>query len=62
MSGTGSASAVDCLGDAVAVDLSGDSRQNVFHIRADIIRDREKLKYLQEYILQESIKTRTNSR
>jgi len=54
--GTGSASATGRLGDGTAVELAGDSRRNVLDIRAGIIRDREKLKYLQEYVQTECLK------
>ncbi|EBE8762592.1 lysis protein [Salmonella enterica] len=38
------------VGNAATVELSRDSGQNVLDIRAGIISDQEKLKYLQEYI------------
>lgn len=38
------------VGDAATVELSPGTGQNVFDIRAGIISDQEKLKYLQEYI------------
>ncbi|HIB1651105.1 TPA: lysis protein [Salmonella enterica subsp. enterica serovar Muenchen] len=38
------------VGDAATVELSPDSGRNVLNIRAGIISDQEKLKYLQEYI------------
>ncbi|EBR5103285.1 lysis protein [Salmonella enterica] len=38
------------VGDAASVELSPDSGRNVLNIRAGIISDQEKLKYLQEYI------------
>ncbi|EAO1469716.1 lysis protein [Salmonella enterica] len=38
------------VGDAATVELSPGTGQNVFYIRAGIISDQEKLKYLQEYI------------
>ncbi|EDS5955156.1 lysis protein [Salmonella enterica subsp. enterica] len=38
------------VGNAATVELSPDSGQNVLDIRAGIISDQEKLKYLQEYI------------
>ncbi|EKK3318932.1 lysis protein [Salmonella enterica] len=38
------------VGDAAAVELSPDSGRNVLSIRAGIISDQEKLKYLQEYV------------
>ncbi|ECE2591931.1 lysis protein [Salmonella enterica] len=39
------------VGDAATVELSDVAGQNVLNIRAGIISDQEKLKYLQEYIL-----------
>ncbi|ELW4723812.1 lysis protein [Salmonella enterica] len=39
------------VGDAATVELSPVAGQNVLNIRAGIISDQEKLKYLQEYIL-----------
>uniref|UniRef100_UPI0012B9878D lysis protein n=1 Tax=Salmonella enterica TaxID=28901 RepID=UPI0012B9878D len=38
------------VGDAATVELSPDSGQNVLDIRAGIISDQAKLKYLQDYI------------
>ncbi|EDJ7869398.1 lysis protein [Salmonella enterica] len=38
------------VGDAATVELSDVAGQNVLNIRAGIISDQEKLKYLQEYI------------
>ncbi|EBG9603308.1 lysis protein [Salmonella enterica subsp. enterica] len=38
------------VGDAATVELSSGAGQNVLNIRAGIISDQEKLKYLQEYI------------
>ncbi|EBR5511867.1 lysis protein, partial [Salmonella enterica] len=38
------------VGDAATVELSDVAGQNVLSIRAGIISDQEKLKYLQEYI------------
>ncbi|HGB6108875.1 TPA: lysis protein [Salmonella enterica subsp. enterica serovar Thompson] len=38
------------VGNAATVELSPGAGQNVLDIRAGIIRDQEKLKYLQEYI------------
>jgi len=48
--GTGS------MGDAAAVELAGDSRRNILDVRAGIIRDREKVRYLQEYIRTQCLK------
>ncbi|EAA1186297.1 lysis protein [Salmonella enterica subsp. enterica serovar Stanley] len=39
-----------CVGNAATVELSPVAGQNVLDIRAGIISDQEKLKYLQEYI------------
>lgn len=50
VSGTGTAAGTSRLGDGAAVELAADSRQNILDIRAGIIRDREKLRYLQEYV------------
>ncbi|WP_431522593.1 lysis protein [Salmonella enterica] len=38
------------VGDAATIELSPVAGQNVLNIRAGIISDQEKLKYLQEYI------------
>lgn len=38
------------VGNAATVELSSGAGQNVFNIRAGIISDQAKLKYLQEYI------------
>ncbi|WP_079955692.1 peptidase [Salmonella enterica] len=38
------------MGNAATVELSRDSGQNVLDIRAGIISDQAKLKYLQEYV------------
>ncbi|EBR8139274.1 lysis protein, partial [Salmonella enterica subsp. enterica serovar Oranienburg] len=38
------------VGNAATVELSPGAGQNVLNIRAGIISDQEKLKYLQEYI------------
>ncbi|EDQ0630001.1 lysis protein [Salmonella enterica subsp. enterica] len=40
----------DSVGDAATVELSPVAGQNVLDIRAGVISDQEKLKYLQEYI------------
>jgi prophage endopeptidase len=50
VSGTGTKTGPVSVGDGTAVELTGDSRQNLLDIRAGIIRDREKLRYLQSYI------------
>ncbi|EHE2944970.1 lysis protein [Salmonella enterica] len=44
------------VGDAATVELSPGAGQNVFNIRAGIISDQEKLKYLQEYIRMQCLK------
>ncbi|EAT8301167.1 lysis protein [Salmonella enterica] len=41
------------VGNAATVELTPDSGQNVLDIRAGIISDQAKLKYLQEYIRQQ---------
>lgn len=56
VSGTGRTSATRSMGDATTVELTADSRRNVLDIRAGIIRDREKLKYLQEYLRTQCLK------
>ncbi|WP_202940118.1 lysis protein [Pantoea agglomerans] len=56
VSGTGTAAGTGRLGDGAAVELSTDSRRNILDIRAGIIRDREKLKYLQEYAQTQCLK------
>ncbi|WP_052721950.1 lysis system i-spanin subunit Rz [Pseudomonas synxantha] len=38
------------MGDATTVELSGKTGQDLLSIREEIIRDRKKIKYLQEYI------------
>ncbi|ENP9949396.1 lysis protein, partial [Salmonella enterica subsp. enterica serovar Newport] len=38
------------VGDAATVELSPVAGQNILDIRAGIISDQEKLKYLQEYV------------
>lgn len=43
------------VGDGATVELAADARQNILDIRAGIIRDQQKLKYLQEYIRQECL-------
>ncbi len=44
------------VGNAATVELSPGAGQNVLNIRAGIISDQEKLKYLQEYILTQCLK------
>lgn len=56
VSGTGTAAGSGSMGDATAVELAADSRRNVLDIRAGIIRDREKLNYLREYVRTECLK------
>ncbi|KAA5936457.1 lysis protein [Pantoea sp. Bo_2] len=56
VSGTGTATGTGGLGDGAAVELAADSRRNVLDIRAGIIRDREKLKYLQEYVVTQCLR------
>lgn len=44
------------VGDAATVELSADTEQNILDIRAGIISDQEKLKYLQEYVRTQCLK------
>ncbi|ECG8610395.1 lysis protein [Salmonella enterica subsp. salamae] len=44
------------MGNAATVELSPGAGQNVLNIRAGIISDQEKLKYLQEYIRTQCLK------
>ncbi|EAW9895655.1 lysis protein [Salmonella enterica] len=44
------------VGDAATVELSDVAGQNVLNIRAGIISDQEKLKYLQEYVRTQCLK------
>ncbi|ECH0822111.1 lysis protein [Salmonella enterica] len=44
------------VGDAATVELSRDSGQNVLDIRAGIISDQAKLRYLQEYVRTQCLK------
>ncbi|WP_208952188.1 lysis protein [Rahnella sp. ChDrAdgB13] len=43
------------VGNATTVELSADAEQNVLDIRAGIISDQQKLRYLQEYIRTECL-------
>lgn len=56
VSGTGTKTKSGSLGDGTAVELAVDARRNVFDIRASIISDQGKLKYLQDYIQSECLK------
>ncbi|HIB1552559.1 TPA: lysis protein [Salmonella enterica subsp. enterica serovar Muenchen] len=49
------------VGDAASVELSTDSGQNVLSIRAGIISDQAKLKYLQEYIREQYMQRKEES-
>lgn len=42
--------AAGSVGDATGVELSEETRQAVFDLRGDLIRDREKIDYLQAYL------------
>ncbi|EBH5164128.1 lysis protein [Salmonella enterica] len=44
------------MGNAATVELSDVAGQNVLNIRAGIISDQEKLKYLQEYVRTQCLK------
>ncbi|CAD6036999.1 lysis protein [Escherichia coli] len=50
VSGSGKTTATGSVGNGATVELFADTEQNVLDIRAGIIRDQEKLKYLQEYV------------
>ncbi|WP_241197645.1 lysis protein [Pantoea agglomerans] len=54
--GTGTAATASRMGDGATVELAADSRRNVLNIRAGIIYDREKLKYLQSYVRTECLR------
>ncbi|EAA1980154.1 lysis protein, partial [Salmonella enterica subsp. enterica serovar Java] len=41
------------VGDAATVELSPDSGQNVLSIRSGIINDQAKLRYLQQYVMEQ---------
>ncbi|KAA5923454.1 MULTISPECIES: lysis protein [Pantoea] len=56
VSGTGTTTAASGLVNGAAVELATDSRRNILDIRAGIIRDREKLKYLQDYVRTQCLK------
>lgn len=53
--GTGAKTTPGGLGDAAGVELAADARQHVLDIRAGLLRDREKLTYLQQYIQTECL-------
>ncbi|EEJ0780946.1 lysis protein [Salmonella enterica] len=44
------------VGNGTTVELSADTEQNVLDIRAGIIRDQEKLRYLQKYVRTQCLK------
>ncbi|ENN4444395.1 lysis protein, partial [Salmonella enterica subsp. enterica serovar Typhimurium] len=50
VSSSAETSSASGMGNDATVELSPGTGQNVFDIRAGIISDQEKLKYLQEYI------------
>lgn len=54
VSGTGKAHAPASMDNDTAVELSGTTGQTVFDLRAGIIRDQAKLKFLQQYIEQQT--------
>lgn len=49
------------VGDAPTIELSTDSGQNVLDIRAGIISDQAKLKYLQEYVRKQQMHQATTT-
>lgn len=56
VSGTGKSSGPGGVGNAATVELFAGAGQNVLDIRAGIISDQQKLKYLQDYIRQQCLK------
>jgi len=56
VSDTGTAAGSGGMGDGAAVELSADSRRNVLDIRAGIISDQAKVRYLQQYIREQCLK------
>ncbi|KAF1368738.1 lysis protein [Yokenella regensburgei] len=48
--GTGDHRSPAGVGDGTAVELSREAGQDILDLRANIIRDNEKLKFLQEYV------------
>lgn len=41
------------MGDGTPFEITGNTRRNILNLRAGIIRDQAKLKYLQDYILEQ---------
>ncbi|HBB6657641.1 TPA: lysis protein [Salmonella enterica] len=56
VSGSGKTTTTGGVGNAATVELSAGAGQNVLDIRAGIISDQEKLKYLQGYVRTQCIK------
>ncbi|EDS7035908.1 lysis protein, partial [Salmonella enterica subsp. enterica serovar Oranienburg] len=56
VSGSGKTTTTGGVGNAATVELSAGAGQNVLDIRAGIISDQEKLKYLQAYVRTQCIK------
>ncbi|EBQ9797490.1 lysis protein [Salmonella enterica subsp. enterica] len=56
VSGAGKTATPGGVGNGATVELAADSGQNVLDIRAGIISDQEKLRYLQEYIRTQCLK------
>lgn len=56
VSGAGATADTSKMGDGAAVELATDSRQNILDIRAGIISDQAKVKYLQQYIIEQCLR------
>lgn len=54
--GTGKNTATSRLDNGIAVELAPDSRRNVLDIRAGIISDQAKVRYLQQYINEQCLR------
>lgn len=52
VAGTLTESTASSLGDVATLELSGDAGQAIWDIRAGMIEDREKVRYLQRYVLE----------
>ncbi|ELG2870201.1 lysis protein, partial [Salmonella enterica] len=50
VSGKDKTATTSSVGNGATVELSADAEQNVLDIRAGIISDQEKLRYLQAYV------------
>lgn len=54
--GSGKSTATSRMGNGTAVELAPDSRRNVLDIRAGIISDQAKVRYLQQYINEQCLR------